>query len=124
MADLNDAPRFALCVALGISLIIKPLLECLDGADPPPGPALHAAVALVLVLLPFAYLASIVLLQLRVAPRAPALPLPPDPAQQAAGRFACLACTMVSAMLVVLAVPLVAFWLLAGAAQPRGWPAS
>ena len=121
MADLNDAPRFALCVALGISLIIKPLLECLDGADPPPGPALHAAVALVLVLLPFAYLASIVLLQLRLAPPAP--PFPPPPAPAHARRFACLACTMVSALLGVLAVPLIAFWLLAGAAQPRGWSA-
>ncbi|KAG2610146.1 uncharacterized protein LOC120702923 [Panicum virgatum] len=104
MADLNDAPRFALCVALGVSLIIKPLLESLRGADPPPGSAVHAAVAVVLVLLPFAYLASIVLLQLRLAP--------PDPAQQAR-RFACLACTLVSALLVVLAVPLVAFWLVA-----------
>ncbi|PAN25310.1 hypothetical protein PAHAL_4G291600 [Panicum hallii] len=98
MADLNDAPRFALCVALGISLIIKPLLESLEGATPP-SPALHAAVAVVLVLLPFAYLASIVLLQLRLAPQTPA------PAR----RFACLACTMASALLVVLAVPLVAF---------------
>jgi len=71
--------------------------------------------------LPFAYLASIVLLQLRLAPPAP--PFPPPPAPVHAGRFACLACTMVSAMLVVLAVPLVAFWLLAGAAQPRGWSA-
>ena len=122
MADLNDAPRFALCVALGISLIIKPLLESLDGADPPPSPAIHAAVAVVLALLPFAYLASIVLLQLRLAPPAP--PFPPPPAPVHAGRFACPACTMASALLVVLAVPLVAFWLLAGGAPPRGWSAS
>ncbi|CAL5046592.1 unnamed protein product [Urochloa decumbens] len=111
MAELNDAPRFALCVALGISYIIKPLLEFLRGAAPP-SPAIDAAVAILLVALPFAYLVSIVLLQLRLAPPLPA------PARQ----FACLACTMVAALLVVLAVPLVALWLLAGGPPPRGGP--
>ncbi|CAL5044016.1 unnamed protein product [Urochloa decumbens] len=110
MAELNDAPRFALCVALGISYIIKPLLEFLRGAAPP-SPAIDAAVAVLLVALPFAYLASIVLLQLRLAP-----PAPPAPAR----RFACLACTTVAAVLVVLAVPLLAFWLLIGGSPPRG----
>ncbi|CAN6202192.1 unnamed protein product [Urochloa humidicola] len=107
MAELNDAPRFALCVALGISYIIKPLLEFVHGAAPL-SPTLHAAVAVLLVALPFAYLTSIVLLQLRLAPPAPAR------------RFACLACTMVAALLVVLAVPLIAFWLLIGGSPPRG----
>ncbi|TKW19683.1 hypothetical protein SEVIR_4G036300v4 [Setaria viridis] len=114
MAELNDAPRFALCVALGVSYIIKPLLEFLEGATPL-GPVLHAAVGVVLVALPFAYLMSIVLLQLRLAP---VQALPPDPAP--ARRFACLACTMVAAVLVVLAVPLIALWFLAGGWPPRG----
>ncbi|CAN6202193.1 unnamed protein product [Urochloa humidicola] len=98
MAELNDAPRFA----LGISYIIKPLLDFLRGG------AVDAAVAVLLVALTFAYLTSIVLLQLRLAPPAPAR------------RFACLACTMVAALLVVLAVPLIAFWLLIGGSPPRG----
>ncbi|OEL28071.1 hypothetical protein BAE44_0010909 [Dichanthelium oligosanthes] len=118
MADPNDAAQFALCVALGLSYILKPLLEFLvHQGGTPLSPALHAAVAVVLVALPFAYLLSIVLLQLRVAP-AQALPQPPAPAR----RFACLACTMVSALLVVLAVPLIAFWFLAGGggSLPRG----
>ena len=107
MADLNDAAQLALCVALGVSYIIKPVLEFLAGAGAnPPSPLLHAALAVVLVALPFSYLVGI-LLQLQLAP-ARALPPAPAPAR----RFACLACTMVSALLITLSVPLVALWLL------------
>ncbi|KAF8697924.1 hypothetical protein HU200_035421 [Digitaria exilis] len=114
MADLNEAAQFALCVAVGVSYIIKPVLEYLAGAGPP-SPLLDAALAVVLVALPFTYLVGILLLQLRLAP-AQAMPPLPAPARQ----FACLACTMVSALLVTLAVPLVAWWLLAGGSPPGG----
>ena len=111
MADLNDAAQFSLCVALGISYILKPLLDFLDGANKPLSPVLEFAVAVLIATLPLAYLMGILLLQLQVAPGAPAPAVPPAP-QGAARRLACFACTLVSAVLAVLAVALIAFWFL------------
>lgn len=45
MANLKDAVQFALCVAMGIVYILKPLLDFLDGVQPL-SPVLEAAVAL------------------------------------------------------------------------------
>ncbi|KXG19543.1 hypothetical protein SORBI_3010G075200 [Sorghum bicolor] len=56
MADLNDAAQFALCVALGISYILKPLLDFVDGATKPLSPVLEFAVAVLIATLPLAYL--------------------------------------------------------------------
>ncbi|KAJ1258452.1 hypothetical protein BS78_10G076000 [Paspalum vaginatum] len=106
MAGLNDAAQFALCVAIGTSQLLKPLLEFVAGVDPP-SPALNSAVAVVTVALPLTYLTGVLLLQLQVA-RVPA------------GRFAGLACVMVSALLALLAVPLAVFWLLTPPPPPRG----
>ncbi|KXG19544.1 uncharacterized protein LOC110430878 isoform X2 [Sorghum bicolor] len=111
MADLNDAAQFALCVALGISYILKPLLDFVDGATKPLSPVLEFAVAVLIATLPLAYLMGILLLQLQVAPGAPAAPGP-------ARRLACFACTVVSAVLAVLAVALIAFWFLTGGSPP------
>jgi len=105
MADLNDAAQFALCVALGISYILKPLLDFVDGATKPLSPVIEFAVAVLIATLPLAYLMGILLLQLQVAPGA-------------ARRLACFACTVVSAVLAVLAVALIAFWFLTGGSPP------
>ena len=117
MADLNDAAQFALCVALGISYILKPLLDFLDGANKPLSPVLEFAVAVLIATLPLAYLMGILLLQLQVAPGAPGPAVPPAP-QGAARRLACFACTLVSAVLAVLSVALIAFWFLTGGSPP------
>ncbi|XP_066378445.1 uncharacterized protein [Miscanthus floridulus] len=115
MADLNAGPQFALCVALGISNILKPLLDFLDdGANKPLSPVLEFAVAVLIPTLPLAYLMGILLLQLQVAPAAPAVP----PAPGAARRLSCFACTLVSAVLALLAVALIAFWFLTGGSPP------
>ena len=112
MADLNDAAQFALCVALGISYILKPLLDFLDdGANKPLSPVLEFAVAVLIPTLPLAYLMGILLLQLQAAPAVP-------PAPGAARRLACFACTVVSAVLALLAVALIAFWFLTGGSPP------
>ncbi|CAD6339930.1 unnamed protein product [Miscanthus lutarioriparius] len=112
MADLNAAPQFALCVALGISNILKPLLDFLDdGANKPLSPVLEFAVAVLIPTLPLAYLMGILLLQLQAAPAVP-------PAPGAARRLACFACTVVSAVLALLAVALIAFWFLTGGSPP------
>jgi predicted PurR-regulated permease PerM len=118
MADLNAAPQFALCVALGISYILKPLLDFLDdGANKPRSPVLELAVAVLIATLPLAYLMGILLLQLQVAPGAPA-PAAVPPAPGEARRLACFACTVVSAVLAVLTVALIAFWFLTGGSPP------
>ena len=106
MVSLADAAKLALTVTLGISCILKPILDFLDGISPR-RPILDVAVAVVLVTLPAAYLMGVILVYLHVIPPA-AVP------RGASRQLATLACTAASALLVALAVPLVAFLFLAG----------
>lgn len=117
MANLKDAVQFALCVAMGIVYILKPLLDFLDGVQPL-SPVLEAAVALLTISLLPLYLIFIIVMQLLVAP-APAVLAAPG----AARTFACYVCIMVSAFLAVLALALVALMFLAGGELPWAWGA-
>ncbi|CAN6202191.1 unnamed protein product [Urochloa humidicola] len=102
MASVAAASRFALAVAVGCACILGPILDFVDGVSPR-GAVLDAAVAVALVTLPITYLLGVVLVFLHVTPAAAAVP------PGASRRLAGLACAVASAL---LAVPLVAYFLL------------
>jgi hypothetical protein len=89
----------ALYIAVGCAEILKPLLDFLR-ETPSRGPALDAAAAAVVLAVPVAYLAGIVLIYLHGATATAAVPVAPA----ALGRFAVL----VSAFLLFMAL---IFWL-------------
>ncbi|KAF8726470.1 hypothetical protein HU200_019656 [Digitaria exilis] len=93
-AELPEMAMVALSIAVGCAEILKPLLGFLGEASAR-NPVLDAAAAVLVVTLPTAYLAGVVLLYLHVAPAGAAAPVPPA----ALGRFVIL----VSALLLFMA---------------------
>ncbi|CAN6202194.1 unnamed protein product [Urochloa humidicola] len=99
MAAELPAPELgmvALYIAVGCAEVLKPLLDfLLEGACAARSPVLDAAAAAVVLTVPVAYLAGVVLLYLHVAPAAAGAALPPA----AIGSFSVL----VSALLLFMA---------------------
>ncbi|CAL5046588.1 unnamed protein product [Urochloa decumbens] len=104
-AELLPVPELgmvALYIAVGCAEVLKPLLDFLGG-DHARSPVLDAAAAAVVITVPVAYLAGVMLLYLHVAPAAAGAPVAPA----ALGQFNLL----VSALLLFMAF---VFFLAAG----------
>jgi hypothetical protein len=124
MASIQDVAVLAFSVADGCAKILVPLLCFLGGHSPPRSPAVDDAATFLLVFLPVAYIAGVIVKHFAgvvLAYLHLAAPVPPPPASAMSladlGRFIVMVFTLVSAWLLVIAVFLALYFVFLNAGE-------